>query len=260
MKFRWVVRAAVTASGLAAAVAFAAPAAADVAVNPDRAVQGDAVNLTFQVTNDSTTASVNRVEVRLPADAPIAEVYPLSVDDWAPQITMRDLTTPVASLHGLPLTSATAAVTWTAMPGRALGPGASTKLALSLGPLPEVARLAFEVVLTRSDGTTATLTPALTLQVAAPQVHDTAPAPAPEQQPAASYGSWVLATLLFVAVLTIAGLVWQRRSTASPSVSEEPDDDEPEHDEPELVAATSTTHRPPPAPEPGSRERERFPS
>jgi len=259
MKFRWVVRAAVTASGLAVALAFAAPAAADVALTPDQAARGDAINLTFQVTNDSTTASITRVEVRLPADAPIAEVYPLSVDDWAPQITMRDLATPLATLHGQPLTAVTAAVTWIAMPGRELRPGASTRLALTMGPLPEVPRLAFEVVLTRSDGTTTQLNPAMTLAAAAPEAHDTAAAPAAAEPPAGSSSTWALWALLFVAVLTIAGLVWQRRSASSTSSSPAPvealDDDEPE-----LVSATSTTHRLPPAPGPGSRERERFPS
>src|SRR4051794_12301940 len=65
----------------------AAPAAADVAVTPTGAVQGGGADVTLSITNESPTASITAVEVQLPAETPIAEVYPLSVADWAPALT-----------------------------------------------------------------------------------------------------------------------------------------------------------------------------
>ena len=123
---------------LAAAVAAgvlgaASPAAADVTVSPPSAPQGSGANVTFTVTNTAPSA-ITKVKLRLPADLPVAEVYPLSVDDWAPQITNRKLDTPLTSIHaGRRSPRPPRTITWIAMPGKALAPGKSADLAVALG-------------------------------------------------------------------------------------------------------------------------------
>ncbi|MGW4501292.1 DUF1775 domain-containing protein, partial [Micromonospora sp. NPDC004336] len=160
-------RAGVTAALAAAGVlAWPAPAhAADVTTVPTTARQGGAVKLEFVVPEERPGARADRIEIRLPADAPVAEVYPMSVPGWAPRITTRALDQPVAGLHSARVDLVTSAVTWTRMPGAAPGPA---RLTLSMGPLPPADRLAFEVVQTYADGTAVRRTPALTLLPAEP--------------------------------------------------------------------------------------------
>jgi hypothetical protein len=145
-----------------------------VAVNPATAVRGTGVNLSFHVTNPHPSAALTSVTLTLPTDHPIAEVYPLSVPDWAPRLTSRPLNPPVPGLHGSPLSEATASVTWTAMPGRAIAPGQATDLPVAMGPLPDTGHLQFTVAGSYADGTTAALTVGagpvtLTLTPAGPQ-------------------------------------------------------------------------------------------
>ncbi|MER6592210.1 DUF1775 domain-containing protein, partial [Micromonospora purpureochromogenes] len=141
---------------LAAAVAGAlawpgAALAADVTTTPTQASQGDAVEMTFVVPEERPGAHTEKIEVKLPPDAPIGEVYPLSVDGWAPLITSRDLDAPVAGIHAPSVTTVTAAVVWTRAAGKPQ-PGPA-RLALAMGPLPQTDRMSFEVVQTYSDGT-----------------------------------------------------------------------------------------------------------
>jgi uncharacterized protein YcnI len=144
--------AALAATATAVVVGLAAPAAADTTVSPATAEQGSGVNLTFTVTNDSPSTAITKVTLTLPTDNPIAEVYPLSVPDWAPQLTDRKLDPPVAGIHGSLLSEATATVTWTAMPGKAIQPGGSADLMVAMGPLPQADRVAFTVRPTYADG------------------------------------------------------------------------------------------------------------
>ncbi|MGC4862768.1 YcnI family protein [Micromonospora sp. DT41] len=124
--------------------------AADVTTTPTQARQGDAVRLEFTVPEERAGTTTRQVEVRLPADAPVAEVYPMSVDGWAPKISSRTLDKPVAGMHAPGVTSVTTAVTWVRVGASAPGPA---RLALSMGPLPQTERLTFEVVQTYADGT-----------------------------------------------------------------------------------------------------------
>ncbi|RKN39400.1 DUF1775 domain-containing protein [Micromonospora endolithica] len=143
--------------------------AADVTITPTEARQGEAVKLEFVVPEDRAGTRTERIEVRLPVDAPIAEVYPMSVDGWAPRIDSRVLDTPVAGIHSTTVGMVTSAVTWVRMPGSAAGPA---RLTLSMGPLPRADRLAFEVLQTYADGTVVRRSgpagPALTLLPGAP--------------------------------------------------------------------------------------------
>ncbi|MBY8875380.1 DUF1775 domain-containing protein [Micromonospora sp. PLK6-60] len=142
------------AAALAAAVvgALAGPGAAlaDVTVSPDRAQRGGAAELTFVVPEERAGSRTEKIEVRLPAAAPIAEVFPMSVPGWGPQLTYRKLDTPMPGIHGGQVDSVTASVIWTRGTGAPAGPA---RLGLSLGPLPETDRLAFEVIQTYADGT-----------------------------------------------------------------------------------------------------------
>ncbi|MEU5783143.1 DUF1775 domain-containing protein [Micromonospora lupini] len=124
--------------------------AADVTTTPTEARQGDAVRLEFSVPEERAGTKTTRIEVRLPADAPVAEVYPMSVDGWAPTISSRTLDKPVAGIHSSGVSTVTTAVTWVRVGAGASGPA---RLALSMGPLPQAERLTFEVVQTYADGT-----------------------------------------------------------------------------------------------------------
>ncbi|MEV6597640.1 DUF1775 domain-containing protein [Actinoplanes sp. NPDC051346] len=160
---------------LAAAVAagvlgLATPAAADVTVNPSSVPQGSGQNVAFRVTN-TARSPLTRIKVVLPPEMPVAEVYPLSVQDWAPQTENRKLDTPLVSSHGgTPVTETTATITWIAMPGKALAPGKSTDLTVAMGGLPTTGtRMSFTLQPTYADPakgapippTTLTLTPAV---------------------------------------------------------------------------------------------------
>ncbi|MEU8300120.1 DUF1775 domain-containing protein [Micromonospora sp. NPDC048909] len=124
--------------------------AAEVTTNPGQARQGDAVRLEFVVPEERPGTRTRQVEVRLPADAPIAEVYPMSVPGWAPRISSRTLDQPVAGIHSTGVTTVTTAVTWIRVDGAPAGPA---RLALSMGPLPRTDRLTFPVIQTYADGT-----------------------------------------------------------------------------------------------------------
>jgi hypothetical protein len=131
--------------------AVAGPAVADVSVSPTSAEQGSGANLTFRVTNTARSA-ITRVTLVLPPDSPIAEVYPLSVDDWAPQITQQKLTQPLTTIHGgTPVTITAKDITWIAMPGKAIPPGRYADLTIALGPLPTLSQMRFTVQPTYAD-------------------------------------------------------------------------------------------------------------
>ncbi len=253
---KWALRVAIAGAGAALALlALASPAAANVTLLPSPTTQGDATDLTFRVKNDSPVASINRIEVRFPEDHPIAEVYPLSTDNWAPQITTRTLAEPLQSLHGGgSVTNATAGVTWTAMPGVDLKPGQSVDLTVAAGPLPNTPQLVIGVIITRSDGvverwtrapgaTSATIDerPAVVISLApatgdAAAAHDHGAAagaqPTGVAAPASSgsngdgnspYIKWVLVILVVLGGLTVVSLYRQRRIPAAPETDEKSD-------------------------------------
>ncbi|WP_091348859.1 YcnI family protein [Micromonospora rhizosphaerae] len=146
-----------TATLLAAVVASvlgwpAAARATEVTVTtaPGQVHQGDAVEVTFVLPEERPGARTDRIEITLPADAPVGEVYPMSVPGWAPRITTRTLDQPVAGMHAAGVDRVTDAVVWTRAPGAQAGPA---RLALAMGPMPWTERLSFRVVQRYSDGT-----------------------------------------------------------------------------------------------------------
>jgi hypothetical protein len=254
---KWALRVAIAGAGATLALlVLASPAAANVTYLPAPTTQGDAANLTFRITNDGKVATINRIEVRFPDDHPIAEVYPLSTDNWAPQIITRTVAEPLQSLHGGgTVTDATAAVTWTAMPGLDLKPGQSVDLTMSVGPLPATPQLVVGVIVTRSDGvverwtrapgaTTGTIDerPAVVISLApatagAANGHDhgaaagqptgvAAPAPTAADNGTSPYIKWVLVVLVLLGGLTVFSLYRQRRIPAAATDEKDPDKEE----------------------------------
>ncbi|NMO53606.1 DUF1775 domain-containing protein [Actinoplanes sp. TBRC 11911] len=145
-------RAGVPAAAVLFGVLAAGPALADVSVNPPSAPQGSAQNFVFHVTNDGT-AAMTQVKLSLPADTSVAELYPLSVDGWAPKIDTKTLATPIPQIHGgVPTTQVAEAITWIAMPGKALAPGKSADLTVALGPLPALSQMKWNFAATYGDG------------------------------------------------------------------------------------------------------------
>ncbi len=235
----------------AGALLGAGPALADVTVSPPSVVQGSGQNLIFHVTNTGTQPLAS-VTLTLPSDTPVAEVYPLSVDDWAPKITMRKLNTPLPTIHGDTSTTETAgAITWLAVPGKTLASGGSADLGVAIGPLPDLSTMRFAVTSTYVGGAsgpvmppaTLNLTPATAQQAAALHAghagHDEANTPAagasadPEDvafaaavanaqrgTPIWSIAGWVVAGL---ALLSALGLILRNRHRAEEG--DEPDDD-----------------------------------
>ena len=244
------VLAATAAAGL---LTTAGPALADVTVSPPSAEQGSGTNVHFAVTNPGTSP-ITRIKLVLPADTPVAEVFPLSVDDWAPQITPLKLTTPLTGGHGgAPVTETASAITWIAVGGD-LAPGESADLAVALGPLPSTSTMRFTLEPTYAGGkpgpalppAVLTLTPATGAAAgghgathggttggatdAGTTDADAAAFAALVEQADDGPGFWSIAgwVLAGLAAAAAGGMLIRGRHRAEPTE----DDDEPQDDEP----------------------------
>ena len=235
-------RAGVLAATVAAGVlGLAAPAAADVTVSPPGVPQGSGQNLAFTVTNTGASP-ITRVKLVLPPELPVAEVYPLSVDDWAPQIEQKKLDAPLNAIHGgQPVTETAASITWIAMPGKALPPGRSADLTVAMGPMPTTSTtMSFAVQPTYADPAKGKPMPpvALSLTPAAPGQeaaghHGTTTTGGTSDADAATFaalaeaaddgpGFWTIAGWVVAALATAAGVVAVLRSRRRPA-AEAPD-------------------------------------
>jgi hypothetical protein len=221
------------------ALGLATPAAAQVTVDAGGAAQGDAAKLVFHITNDGPTP-ITKVEIQLPPEAPIAEVYPMSAANWAPTTTSLTLPTPLPGIHGPNVSETVSAVTYTAMPGQELPPGGNVDLEVTAGPMPALGRIVFTVVETHADGSTRNTNPVATL--ADPAANPAASVPtaggAGEGQPAAAPTSgrstggsdsawWVFAAFVLIGGVTVFGVLRQRRprpAAATADVVESADD------------------------------------
>ncbi|OJF13933.1 DUF1775 domain-containing protein [Couchioplanes caeruleus] len=248
-------RAGVLAAAVAAGVlGVAAPAAAGVTVSPPSAPQGSGQNVAFKVTN-AARSPITKIKLVLPRDMPIAEFYALSAPDWAPQLEYRKLDTPLTSIHGgSPVTEATSAITWTAMPGKALAPGKSADLSVAMGPLPTTGdKMSFTLSPTYADPAkgapippvTLALTPATAGGTAGHPAHGTTPGGGTSADDAAMFaalaeaaddgpGFWTVAGWVVAGLLAAAGAVMVRRARRRPA----PDaaDEAPAGEAKELVA------------------------
>ncbi|GAA4728154.1 DUF1775 domain-containing protein [Phytohabitans rumicis] len=148
-------RTAVVAVGAAifGALAFASPAAADVTATPSEAIRGDGTKVTFRLTEDRPGAYTTKVQLLAPETNVVAEIYPMSQNDWAPATTMRKANQAVDGLHGMPVSEVTATITWTRVSG-APKAGQAPELTVSMGPMPTQGdEVVFTLVQTYSDGT-----------------------------------------------------------------------------------------------------------
>ncbi|MEV6305655.1 YcnI family protein [Actinoplanes sp. NPDC051861] len=140
-------------SALAAAfvLALAGPAAAHVTVNPGTATQGGYTKVTFRVPNESDTASTTKLEINLPADAPVGSVSLKPVAGWTAKAEKSKLATPI-KVHDSEITEAVSKITWTAGAGAEIKPGTFQEFDVSLGPLPQADQMVFKALQTYSDG------------------------------------------------------------------------------------------------------------
>ncbi|HEY0450468.1 YcnI family protein [Actinophytocola sp.] len=106
----------------------------------ESAAQGGYSKITFRVPNEEPTAGTIKLEVALPADAPMSSVRPKAVQGWKASVIKTKLAKPIES-HGATITEAASSVTWTANPGVRINPGEFAEFELSVGPLPETDQL-----------------------------------------------------------------------------------------------------------------------
>jgi len=133
-------------------LAFAAPAAAHVTVQPGEAPGGSYSRFDFRVPNESDEAATVQLEVNFPEDAPLASVRTIAVPGWTAETEIRDLDTPV-EVHGREITEAVSKITWKADSDEdGIQPGQFAEFGVSVGPLPEEGVLIFKVIQLYSDG------------------------------------------------------------------------------------------------------------
>jgi uncharacterized protein YcnI len=139
--------------GLAGAITLAAPAAADVTVTPNVAPRGGPAELAFTIPEDKAGAHTTKVELVPPAATPIAEIYPMSINGWAPISVSRELDKPVELIHGTTSRQVVAKITWSRVGKTPIKAGQPVVLKVSMGPMPQAPQVAFTIVQTYSDGT-----------------------------------------------------------------------------------------------------------
>ncbi|RST17846.1 DUF1775 domain-containing protein [Streptomyces sp. WAC05374] len=133
---------------LSSVVLLSGTAFAHVSVQPQgEAAKGGYATVNFKVPNERDNASTVKVEVTLPADAPMASVMPQPVPGWTVTVDKAKLAKPL-EVHGKKITEAPSKITWTAA-GSKIGPGQFQQFPVSLGQLPENAdQLVFKALQT----------------------------------------------------------------------------------------------------------------
>jgi uncharacterized protein YcnI len=227
-------------------LALAGPAYAHVTVNPNTATAGGYTKVTFRVPNETNNADTTKLEVNLPADAPVASVSVKPVPGWNAVAVRSKLATPIKA-HDAEITETVSKITWTAQAGAAIKPGQFQEFDVSLGPLPESGQMVFKALQTYSDGSvvrwidepstegTEPEHPAPVLKLAAATAPAGAPAAANAAVPAPDSGDsggidtvgllGLIAGLLALALGTAAFLRAGRRTApaaAEPAASEQP--------------------------------------
>ena len=127
-------------------------ASAHVTVNPDTAVAGSYLKLTFRVPNESAKASTVKVTVDLPMDHPFASVSLEKEPGWTAKTTTSKLSTPISDDDNATITSAVSSITWTADASGKIALGEFAEFDISVGPVPKVASMSFDTTQTYDDG------------------------------------------------------------------------------------------------------------
>lgn len=110
-------------------------AAAHVTTEPEQAAQGDSAKIAFRVPNERPDASTVKVHVALPLDYPLSSVRTRPLPGWTAEVQKVRLPRPV-DVAGAQVTEAVSGITWTALPGTAIGPDQFQDFEASLGTLP----------------------------------------------------------------------------------------------------------------------------
>jgi uncharacterized protein len=137
----------------AAVLAAAVPASAHVTVSSDDTTRGagDAI-LTFRVPNELDTATTSSVTLTFPTANPLASVKPAPKTGWTVTTVPVTFPTPITTDDGT-ITTGVGSVTYTAAPpNKGIPLNEFDTFQVLVGPLPDVASLAFPVVQTYSDG------------------------------------------------------------------------------------------------------------
>jgi periplasmic copper chaperone A len=130
----------------------ALPAAAHVHVSSSDAAPGGFGKLVFSVPNESDSAEVTQLVVKLPTDTPLASVSTKPMSGWSVEAEPTELPEPV-QVNGATVTEAVTQITWTAQKGQGLAPDQFAEFEVSAGPFPEhVDQLTFPTIQTYSDG------------------------------------------------------------------------------------------------------------
>lgn len=140
--------------GAAAAVLLGATAAsAHVHVDGEDATRGGYGVLTFRVPTESDTASTTEVTVTMPTTTPIASASVQPVAGWTATVSTAKLAKPITTDDGQ-VSTYVSKVDWKADAAAAIKPGQFQEFAISVGPLPDAAEVAFPTLQTYSDGST----------------------------------------------------------------------------------------------------------
>jgi uncharacterized protein YcnI len=124
---------------------------ADVKITPLQALRGDSIQVTFQVSDTKGAAYTTKVQIEVPPQVTVSNIFAMSVPGWAPEMSYRTSTAPLPAGQTSPNMIPTG-VTWE----RASKPSAGhpiDALPMSVGPLPNAAALPFTVIQTYSDHT-----------------------------------------------------------------------------------------------------------
>ena len=138
-------------AGLLLAIAAPLAASAHVAITPGTAASGSFAFVTFNVPNESATATTDMFEVELPTDTPLLSVSYVPVAGWSTQLVREKLPKPV-TVGGNTITEAVTKIMWTADAGKGITAGQLQLFPVSLGPVPDVGHIVFVAHQTYSDG------------------------------------------------------------------------------------------------------------
>ena len=196
-------------------------ASAHVSVASSDASPGGFGKLTFRVPNESDTASTVSLRIQIPPEAAMASLRVQPVAGWTATTTTAELDEPLEA-HGRQISAYVSVVEFRAADGGGIRPGEFQEFALSGGPFPEAASLAFPAVQGYSDGSEAAWieptvagqdeperpAPVLTLAAeSAPTATDQAAAPATGERSRASWSDEPGALALVVAVLALLAAI-----------------------------------------------------
>jgi len=117
----------------------------------EAAQQGGYTKITFRVPNEEDAAGTVKVELKLPADAPLTSARTKPMPGWTAQITKVTLDKPI-KVHDTEIKEAVSTVTWTASAGTRINPGEFQEFELSAGPLPETEQLVIPAIQTYDNG------------------------------------------------------------------------------------------------------------